>query len=69
MYSLTRKLPLKSLAASQLPAVGISMLIAELFYKWHSFTLECLGFLATWYAVDRILVAIGDRRPRPLGRE
>jgi hypothetical protein len=26
--------------------------VAELFYKFHSFTLECLAFLATWYVFD-----------------
>ena len=24
--------------------------IAEVFYKFHSFTLECAAFLVTWYA-------------------
>jgi hypothetical protein len=31
----------------------VSLVIAELFYKFHSFTLECLAFLATWYVLDR----------------
>lgn len=29
-----------------------SWVIAEVFYKFHSFTLECLAFLATWFVVD-----------------
>ena len=33
-------------------ALGFSILIAELFYKFHSFTLECVAFLATWYVLD-----------------
>lgn len=33
--------------APWLPAGAISLVIAENFYKFHSFTLECLAFLAT----------------------
>ncbi len=64
MYSLARNLPLKSLAAEQLPALVVSMFTAELFFKWHSFTLECVGFLATWYALDRARVAVLKLRRR-----
>jgi hypothetical protein len=36
------------------PSAVISIIIAELFYKFHSFTLECVAFLATWYVVDQV---------------
>jgi len=29
-----------------------SFVIAEVFYKFHSFTLECAAFLVTWYALS-----------------
>lgn len=32
--------------------------IAELFFKWHSFTLECAGFLATWLVLDGAVSAL-----------
>lgn len=32
-----------------LPSFGISLMIAEMYYKIGSFTLECLAFLGTWY--------------------
>jgi len=32
------------------PALAVS----ELFYKFHSFLLECLAFLATWLVFDLI---------------
>ena len=35
--------------------MALSIGIAELFYKFHSFTLECLAFLATWYLVDLLI--------------
>ena len=40
MYQLIKLLPLRWLLAEQLPIVAVSMFIAELFYKFHSFTLE-----------------------------
>jgi len=52
MYTLIRLISIRQLFIEQLPALGFSIFIAELFYKFHSFTLECLAFLATWYAID-----------------
>ena len=40
---------------NKLAALGLSLVIAELFYKFHSFTLEAMAFLGTWYAVDRAI--------------
>jgi hypothetical protein len=44
----------------QLPAIGISLVIAEVFYKFHSFTLECIAFLATWFVLDVAIKSILD---------
>lgn len=52
MYMLTRAVPLCSLLAVRLPCLAAAFVIAEVFYKFHSFTLECLAFLATWYVLD-----------------
>jgi hypothetical protein len=52
MYTLIRSLSIRCLLVEQLPALGASFVIAEVFYKFHSFTLECGAFLATWYALD-----------------
>ena len=52
MYTLIRSMPFRQLLAQQAPALGSSVLIAELFYKFHSFLLETGAFLATWFAVD-----------------
>lgn len=52
MYTLFRMLPIKRLAYEQVPALGLAFLIAELFFKFHSFTLECAAFLATWFVFD-----------------
>jgi antibiotic biosynthesis monooxygenase (ABM) superfamily enzyme len=52
MYTLFCSLPLRRLIIEQGLAFGIAFLIAETFYKFHSFTLECLAFLATWFVLD-----------------
>jgi hypothetical protein len=54
MYRLITASTTRALIAEQLPAFSVSLLVSELFYKFHSFTLECLAFLATWFVVDGI---------------
>jgi hypothetical protein len=58
MYSLLSRVPLSALVGRELPAAGVSLVLAELFYKFHSFTLECGAFLLTWYGVSWLLDAI-----------
>jgi len=60
MYTLTRLLSRKALLLQQLPTLGGSLLIAELFYKFGSFTLESLAFLATWFVLDALYSALID---------
>lgn len=58
MYSLMRKLPLRDLLFKQFPALGSSLLVAELFYKFGSFSLEAVAFLGTWFVLDVALQAV-----------
>jgi hypothetical protein len=55
MYSLLKTLPVRQLLLEQAPAIGLSLLIAELFYKFHSFVLECIAFLFTWLIIEAII--------------
>ena len=55
MYTLLSLLPIKRLAYEQVPALALTWIIAELFYKFHSFTLECGAFLATWFVLDAVI--------------
>ena len=55
MYTLVQSISLRKLLLEQAPTLGASFVIAELFYKFHSFTLECIAFLATWYVLDGTL--------------
>lgn len=59
MYSQIKALGLKTFALKELPALGASMLIAEAFFHFHSFTLECVAFLATWQAIGWIQDKLG----------
>ena len=68
MYTLIRTIPLRQLVFEQLPALAISLVIAELFYKFQSFTLECVAFLATWYVVDMAIRFLINFRSRRLNR-
>ena len=59
MFELLRSSTLRQLLARQAPALALSLIVAELFYKFGSFTLECLGFLATWFVLDAMFAQIG----------
>jgi hypothetical protein len=54
MYSLLLKDLLGHRLAREAPAAAGALIIVDLFYKFHSFTLECLAFLATWYVLGWI---------------
>ena len=65
MFELLRSSTLRQLLARQAPALVLSLIVAELFYKFGSFTLECLGFLATWFVLDAIFAQIGRVLAKP----
>ncbi|MBM3265341.1 MAG: hypothetical protein FJY97_18225 [candidate division Zixibacteria bacterium] len=55
MYTLLSLLPVKRIAYEQAPAIAVAWIVAEVFYKFHSFTLECAAFLATWFVFDALI--------------
>ena len=59
MYTLSRILSPRQLLTEQVPMIFASLLIAELFYKFHSFTLEAIAFLGTWYLFDVVAGWLG----------
>ena len=61
MYTLVRHLRSREGILAEGPAFLVSLVCAETFYKFHSFALECVCFLATWLAVSSVLV-LGIRR-------
>ena len=68
MYTLIRLIPVRQLLFEEVPALATSLFIAEQFYKFHSFTLECMAFLATWYVLDAAIKFLSDARKIPSNR-
>ena len=62
MFQLVKTLSIPQLLTRQMPTVIISLIIAELFYKFHSFTLECAAFLATWFVLDAAVQLVAPQR-------
>jgi hypothetical protein len=58
MFSLVKTASAKTLMVKQMPTFIAALVIAEVFYKFHSFTLECLAFLATWSLFDALLTFV-----------
>ena len=61
MYTFIANLNHRDLAIEHAPAFGASLVIAEALYEFHSFTLECLAFLATWVLLDFAIVQARKR--------
>ena len=62
MYTMVKTLPVRETLTRQLPALGVSIGLAETFYKFHSFSLECVAFLATWWVIDAAVEYLGTTR-------
>lgn len=56
--------PVFGLSLDRLPSLGVSLVVAEKFFKFHSFTLECLAFLALWRGLDALHQAVSGRGRR-----
>ncbi|KPJ92509.1 MAG: hypothetical protein AMJ53_09230 [Gammaproteobacteria bacterium SG8_11] len=55
MYTLLRAIPSQRLVKEQAPAFATSFIIANSFYKFGSFGLELIAFLATWFLIDALI--------------
>ncbi len=66
MYHLVRDHGLRSSLTDEAPAAIAAMIIAEIFYKLGSFTLECVAFLATWCVFSWILGLFRRSRRQPV---
>jgi hypothetical protein len=51
MYSLLRRVGWRQAAQTEAPSLLVSLVVAELFFKFHSFILETGAFLLTWCAL------------------
>lgn len=48
MFSLLKSVPIRQWLFYEVPSLAGAIVIAEICYKFHSFTLEVICFLATW---------------------
>jgi len=55
MFTLIKNLTARQLFLNQLPVFASSLLFAGLFYKFHSFLLESIALLATWFVIDLVV--------------
>ncbi len=60
MYSLLRAVGTKGVFKAETLPFVVSLLVAQLFFKWGSFALELIGFLALWF----LLGSVSDRLRR-----
>lgn len=74
MYTLMRDGMSLRAVRLQVPSLAITIVVAETFYRFHSFTVEFLVALATWTVVDLALTlfaaglaALGGRQSRRAG--
>jgi hypothetical protein len=63
MFTLIRNAGLRKTLSAEATPLASALLIAEFFFKFHSFTLECVAFLATWFAVSYLFSLIKGFRP------
>ena len=68
MYTFAKVLAPKQFWLQQIPMLTASFVVAEVFYKFGSFTLECLAFLATWLLMDILANLLSSGLGRTLGR-
>jgi hypothetical protein len=60
MFTLLRRCSAADLAFVQAPSFLAALVVAELFYKFHSFLLETGAFLASWFALDAAMTAVAS---------
>lgn len=52
MFTLIKSVSTRDLLLRLTPSLLASLILAELFFKFGSFSLECIAFLVTWGAID-----------------
>lgn len=62
MYSYVKTVGVPTFVTREAPSFAVAFLIAEAFYKFHSFSLETAAFLGTWYALSWVQARLVGRR-------
>ena len=58
LFSLAKSHSARSILERELLPFVIALCIAQIFFKWGSFALELLGFIATWFVLGFVADAI-----------
>jgi hypothetical protein len=58
MYTLLTMISPRRIVFEQLPPLALAWMCAEIFFKFHSFTLECAAFLLTWFVIDALIQSL-----------
>jgi hypothetical protein len=69
MFTLWHQVGFRRSLATEVPYLIVAIVVAEVFYKFHSFTLECLAFLATWCALSAVASWVWGRVGPRLARK
>ena len=70
MFTLLKSLHSRQVYLSEPVSFVAALVIAELFYKFHSFTVECIAFLGTaavLHVVGRLAIGVISDLRRPSG--
>ncbi len=59
MYTAFKKIGLKKFVTAEMPSLGLSLIVAEAFFKFGSFILEAGAFLCTWCMVSYLQNKMG----------
>jgi hypothetical protein len=66
MYTLLKHHGVKKFLQTETPSLSASLLLSEMVYKFGSFTLECVAFLATWYTFSYVISQVFSARKAAL---
>ena len=69
MFTLIRSLGFRTALRQEATPLTISLMIAQLFFRFHSFILECGAFLATWFVLSWATSFVMERWMRHPERE
>jgi hypothetical protein len=68
MFSLIKNLGVQVALKQEAVPFIVAFLVAEFLYKFKSFTLECLAFLATWFVLSFVQSVIVQRDRDPAAK-
>jgi len=54
MFSIVKSHGVRFAVSREIAPLGVALVTAEGIYKFHSFSLECLAFLGTWFALSAL---------------